>query len=140
VTLNAKPQLGSRVQGKPTNGKPQVGGAGGPRGIPCSVLCPVPPPPPPAPLLITSATGQAPDEFIQVTLSREAGCNANPPWGIEPPTAGIIGYQWQGANQITLLLGGPLSGGESLTVAGGATSLWARDDGGIVPAGSYPLS
>jgi len=45
VAFRVKPAFGANVGNKSINARPAIGQPTGPRGIPCSVLCPPDPPP-----------------------------------------------------------------------------------------------
>jgi len=135
----AKPDFRANVSNRPTTARPAVGQPMGPRGIPCSVLCPPDPPPPAVPLAVVSVTAEEFASFVTYAIVFDGPI----------VVTGMPNWTITGGDAITFICmdGGPtnrcklitdLTQGSALVVPVDATGVHSVSGGAVVP-GSYPV-
>jgi len=140
IAFRAKPTFGANVANKSINARPAIGQPTGPRGIPCSVLCPPDPPPTPTPLGIVAVVADEFAGFAALSIEFDA----------PPVLSGIPNWGWTGGDAPQLVAlghGGPnfakfifdVVPPSAVVVSADATGVHSASGGAVVP-GTYPVT
>lgn len=140
AVFRERPAFGGNVANRPISAAAAVGFPRGPRGIPCSVLCPPDPPAPPPPLGIVSIVGSIGTNEVTVTFDRPYGMNAQPNWFLTLTAVGIQTWGLDTPTTAVIAFGDVLQAGDEVETAPDQTNPFARDGGGLLPTGTYPIT